>query len=63
MLEKRTTYMISFLSLVFMSFLTKTLATDVSGFEFGDNRGTKYVTEENGVAEVRFKEGFYPWYM
>ena len=28
----------------------------VSGFEFGDNFATKYLTSENGVAEVRTKE-------
>ena len=27
----------------------------VSGFEFGDNMATKYLTSENGVAEVRTK--------
>ena len=31
-------------------------ARDVAGFEFGDNKGTKYVTEENGVAQVTVKE-------
>ena len=35
---------------------TESFATDVSGFEFGDNRGTKYVTEDNGVAVAKFQE-------
>lgn len=30
----------------------------VSGFEFGDNFATKYLTSENGVAEVRTKEHY-----
>ena len=28
----------------------------VPGIEFGDNKALKYLTEDNGVAEVSFKE-------
>ena len=30
----------------------------ISGFDFGDNLATKYLTSENGVAEVRTKEHY-----
>ena len=51
----RTTSIPTFLILLLFC-QTETFAADVSGFEFGDNRGTKYVTEENGVAVARFQE-------
>ena len=44
-----------FLSLSFFNF---SKATNVTGFEFKDNQGTKYVTDDNGVAEIKIKESF-----
>ena len=41
-----------------LSFLNFSKATNVTGFEFRDNQGTKYVTDDNGVAEIKIKESF-----
>ena len=46
-----------FIFLIF-SFTNFSKATNVTGFEFKDNLGTKYVTEENGVAEIKIKGVF-----
>ena len=32
------------------------LSETVPGFEFGDNRAAKYLTDDNGVAEITFQE-------
>ena len=31
-------------------------SNSVPGFEFGDNRAAKYLTDDNGVAEITFQE-------
>ena len=45
---------------IFLIFLQYTKAQEAYGFDFQDNKVPKYLTEENGVAEVRIKvrEGF-----
>ena len=35
------------------------ISSSVPGFEFGDNRAAKYLTDDNGVAEITFQEGFF----
>ena len=32
------------------------VTNSVPGFEYGDNRAAKYLTEDNGVAEITFQE-------
>ena len=32
------------------------VTNSVPGFEFGDNRAAKYLTEDNGLAEITFQE-------
>ena len=44
--------------LLILSFSNFSKAANVTGFEFKDNQGTKYVTDENGVAEIKIKESF-----
>ena len=43
---------------LFLSVFSVANSEHVSGFEFGDNMATKYLTSENGVAEVRTKEHY-----
>ena len=40
---------------IFLIFLQYTKAQEAYGFDFQDNKVPKYLTEENGVAEVRIK--------
>ena len=45
----------------FICVLSLANSEQISGFEFGDNLATKYLTSENGVAEVRTKEHYKIW--
>ena len=39
------------------------ISDSVPGFEFGDNRAAKYLTDDNGVAEITFQEGFFSFHL
>ena len=44
-----------FLLCIFSIFPQNLMAQEAYGFEFQDNKVPKYLTDENGVAEVRMK--------
>ena len=45
-----------FLNLIFLFCISSKVTNSVPGFEFGDNRAAKYLTDENGVAEITVQE-------
>ena len=45
------------INLIIVSCIFIKASQSVPGFEFGDNRAAKYLTDDNGVAEITFQEG------
>ena len=45
-----------FPNLVLLFCISTKVTNSVPGFEFGDNRAAKYLTDDNGVAEITVQE-------
>ena len=44
------------INLIILMIIFTKVTNSVPGFEFEDNRAAKYLTDQNGVAEITFQE-------